>query len=73
MTLWLDSDTGDVHHDDEFIGNAGDGPFVLDEDIIQVVVSEQLPNDNASVNGSDLKTVLSLLRESKKWGRPDQS
>lgn len=73
MTLYLDSDTGDVHHDGELIGNAGDGPYVLEDDIISVVVSEQLPNDNAPVKGADLKTVLSLLRDDKEWGHPEQS
>lgn len=70
MTLWLDSETGDVHHDDEYVGNVGSGPYVLEDDIISVVVSEQLPNDNAPVEGKDLETVLSILAEDKKWGRP---
>ncbi len=73
MTLYLDSETGDVHHDDELIGNAEGGPYLLEEDIISVVVSEQLPNDNGSVKGTDLKTALNLLREDKEWGRPDTS
>lgn len=73
MTLWLDSGTGNVYHDDELVGNAGSGPYVLEQDIIDVVVSEQLPNDNAPVKGSDLETVLSLLSEDKEWGQPDSN
>lgn len=70
MTLYLDSETGDVYHDSELIGNAGSGPYVLGDAIISVVVSEQLPSDNSPVSGSHLKTVLSILREDKEWGRP---
>jgi hypothetical protein len=73
MTLYLDSDTGDVHHDDELVGNAGEGPYLLEEDIIDVVVSEELPNDNAPVKGTDLETVLVILRDDRVWGRPEQS
>lgn len=73
MTLYLDSESGNVYHDDLVIGNAGEGPYVLEDDIISVIVSEQLPSDSAPVDGSDLKTVLTLLRDEKKWGRPDTS
>jgi len=73
MTLYLDSETGDVHHDEKLVGNAGDGPYLLEEDIIYTIVAEQLPNDSSPVKGADLKTILLLLHEEKEWARPNQS